>query len=192
MLEEIHVSSHLNVIEYSKVPLKVSILAWRLLRDRLPTKSNLVNRGVLSAEAAICSTTCGQGETTTHLFLQCDYYALLWQLVQSWLGVSGVDPPSLQEHFLQFTNYLGGTKACRSFLQLLWLLCVWLIQTDRNNRLFNNSQSFTSELLEKVKYHSYWWLKAHSTIFVYGSQRWWSDPLNVWVSASHALVFGCN
>jgi len=67
--------------------------------------------------------------------------------------------------------------ACRSFLQLLWLLCVWLIWTDRNNRLFNNSQSSMSELLEKVKYHSFWWLKAHNTIFMYGSQRWWSDPL---------------
>jgi len=67
-----------------------------------------------------------------------------------------VDPPSLHEHFFfQFTHYLGGMKACQSFLQLMWLLCVWLIWTDRNNRLFNNSQSSLSELLEKVKYHSY-------------------------------------
>ncbi|KEH29430.1 hypothetical protein MTR_4g036635 [Medicago truncatula] len=33
-----------------KVPLKVSILAWRLMRDRLPTKLNLANRGILSVE----------------------------------------------------------------------------------------------------------------------------------------------
>ena len=70
-----------NLIWHKKVSLKVSILAWRLLRDRLPKKSNLLNRGVLSADAAICSVTCRQGETAAHLFLQCDYYALLWQLV---------------------------------------------------------------------------------------------------------------
>jgi hypothetical protein len=28
-----------------------------------------------------------------------------------------------------------------------------------------------------VKFHSFWWLKAHNTTFAYGSQRWWSDPL---------------
>ena len=58
-----------DVIWHKKVPLKVSILAWRLLRDRLPTKSNLLNRGILSHEAAICSDVCGQAETTSHLFL---------------------------------------------------------------------------------------------------------------------------
>jgi hypothetical protein len=30
------------------VPLKVSIFAWRLLQDRLPTKSNMLNRGIIS------------------------------------------------------------------------------------------------------------------------------------------------
>jgi len=39
------------LIWHKQVPLKVSIFAWRLLRDRLPTKSNLVMRGVIDAEA---------------------------------------------------------------------------------------------------------------------------------------------
>ncbi|CAJ2641136.1 unnamed protein product [Trifolium pratense] len=33
-----------NLIWHSQVSLKVSISAWRLLRDRLPTKDNLVTR----------------------------------------------------------------------------------------------------------------------------------------------------
>ncbi|PNX63632.1 cysteine-rich receptor-like protein kinase, partial [Trifolium pratense] len=36
-----------NLIWHRQVSLKVSILAWRLLRDRLPTKTNLVTRGVI-------------------------------------------------------------------------------------------------------------------------------------------------
>jgi len=124
------------LIWHKQVPLKVSILAWRLLREGLPTKTNLLNRSILSSEATICSTTCGQAETVSHLFLHCDMYAPLWQMVRFWLGVSGVDPQGLQAHFLQFTNCLGGLKACRSFMQLLWLLCVWVIWQERNNRLF--------------------------------------------------------
>ncbi|GAU31811.1 hypothetical protein TSUD_58120 [Trifolium subterraneum] len=36
------------------VPLKVSILAWRLLRDRLPTKANLTSRGILTVGDLHC------------------------------------------------------------------------------------------------------------------------------------------
>ncbi|MCI89853.1 heat-shock protein, partial [Trifolium medium] len=37
-----------GLIWHPQVPWKVSIFAWRLLRDKLPTKVNLVSRGVLS------------------------------------------------------------------------------------------------------------------------------------------------
>jgi hypothetical protein len=38
-----------DLIWHAPVPLKVSIFAWRLLRDKLPTKANLVSRGIISA-----------------------------------------------------------------------------------------------------------------------------------------------
>jgi len=34
-----------------------------------------------------------------------------------------------------------------------------------------------TELVEKVKYNSLWWLKAHNANFVYGTHNWWSDTL---------------
>lgn len=45
------VHSNMELIWHNQVPLKVSIFAWRLLRDILPTKSNLATRGVISTEA---------------------------------------------------------------------------------------------------------------------------------------------
>ncbi|GAU22961.1 hypothetical protein TSUD_247050 [Trifolium subterraneum] len=41
----------LDLIWHKQVPLKVSIFAWRLLRDRLPTKTNLAARGIITSEA---------------------------------------------------------------------------------------------------------------------------------------------
>ncbi|MCI32291.1 cysteine-rich receptor-like protein kinase, partial [Trifolium medium] len=43
-----------DLLWHKQVPLKVSILAWRLLRDRLPTKVNLVTRGIISSEDHFC------------------------------------------------------------------------------------------------------------------------------------------
>jgi len=116
------------------VPLKVSILAWRLLRDRLPTKIDLLNCGIISATNTYCSAGCGQLESAHHLFIHCDHFGIIWQQVRFWIGVAGVVHHSLRAHFVQFTNYLSGTRARRSFIQLMWLLCVWLVWNECNNR----------------------------------------------------------
>jgi len=54
---------------YNQVLLKVSVFAWRLLRDKLTTKSNLAIRGLISSEACLCVSGFGLVETAHHLFL---------------------------------------------------------------------------------------------------------------------------
>jgi len=71
----------------------------------------------------------------------------------------------------------GWARKRRSFMQLVWLLGVWIVWNERNNRVFKNTQTTMIDLLEKVKYHSLWWLKAHNANFVYGTYNWWSNPL---------------
>jgi hypothetical protein len=165
------------LVWHKQVPLKVSIVAWRLLKDRLPTRSNLHRRDNIPTDGVSCVSGCGSEESASHLFIHCDVFGSLWQHVRSWIGVTGVDPLNINDHFFQFIHYTVFSKARRSFLQLLWLLFVWLIWGERNNRIFNNVETPIVQLLDKVKFHSLWWLKAKNTTFVYGTQRWWSDPL---------------
>jgi hypothetical protein len=166
-----------ELVWHKQVPLKVSILAWRLLRDMLSTKNNLVRCGIIQTDAVRCVAGYGQDETASHLFLHCDIFSSLWQHIRSWIRVLGVDPHNIREHFIQFIHYTGHSKTHISFLQLIWLLCVWLVWNERNNRLFNNIQTPIDHLLDKVKFHSFWWLKANNTTFVYSSHRWWSNPM---------------
>jgi hypothetical protein len=116
-----------DLIWHRQVPLKVSILARRLLRDRLPTWANLVSRGILDLDLHYCVTGCGGIETTRHLFLSCSTFGSLWALARSWIGFSMVDAYSLTEHFVQFTYSAGCLRARRSFLQLVWLACFWVV-----------------------------------------------------------------
>ncbi|GAU13906.1 hypothetical protein TSUD_262330 [Trifolium subterraneum] len=72
-----------DLIWYKKVRLKVSITAWRLLRDRLSTKSNLVTRSIITPGDHLCVSGCGGAESAEHLFLSCGTFGSLWSLVQS-------------------------------------------------------------------------------------------------------------
>jgi hypothetical protein len=52
-----------DLLWHRQVPLKVPIFAWRLLRVRLPTKANLVTRGIISPDLHLCVTGCVGVET---------------------------------------------------------------------------------------------------------------------------------
>jgi hypothetical protein len=101
--------------------LKASIFAWRLLRDRLPTKTNLVARGIISLEAHVCVSSCGGIESAQHLFLSCITFGSLWALVRFWIGFSAADTHILSDHFVQFTYSAEGHRARQSFMQLIWV-----------------------------------------------------------------------
>jgi hypothetical protein len=84
----------------NRSPLKVFIFAWRLLRDRLPTKANLVAQGIISLNAHYFVSGCGDVESTQHLFISCSFFGSMWPLVWSWIGFSSVDTQQLADHFL--------------------------------------------------------------------------------------------
>ncbi|CAJ2663648.1 unnamed protein product [Trifolium pratense] len=165
-----------NLIWHPQVPLKVSILAWRLLRDRLPTRVNLVTRRVLSPTAHTCVFGCGEAETAHHVFLSCGFVGSLWDMVRSWIDIPLVEFVSLRDHFIQFTSSAGGSRARRSFLQLIWLACVWVVWTERNHRLFRGSADMPHVLLDKIKLFSFRWLKSTNITLALNYHSWWSSP----------------
>jgi len=95
-----------NLIWHPQVSLKVSIFAWRLFRDRLPTKYNLLNRGIILVADANCLANRGHSESAPHLFLQCATFSKIWLQVRLWIGVLGVDHNNLRNHFVQLTSCL--------------------------------------------------------------------------------------
>jgi len=108
-------------------PLKVVLFAWRLFRDRLPSKNNLFRRGVISNDALLCATGCGIEETSEHLFLHCNIFGSIWHHIFKWLNVSLVIPSTVGDHFIQFTALGGIAKARQSILQVIWFATTWEI-----------------------------------------------------------------
>jgi hypothetical protein len=92
--------SNEDLLWHKQVPSKVSILVWRLLRDKLPMKTNLVTRGILSPYCTLCVTGCGGTKSAHHLFLSRGTLSSLWPLVHAWIGISTADAYSLSDHFV--------------------------------------------------------------------------------------------
>jgi hypothetical protein len=86
-------------------------------------------------------TTCEGVETAHHLFLSCSFFASLWCLVRNWVGTSSADPFHIQDHFVQLIYLAGGCRARRSFIQLLWFCCIWVVWQERNSRIFKANES---------------------------------------------------
>ena len=174
-----HPQLHQNMefIWHKQVPLIVYIFVWWMFKERLPIKSNLAICGIIPSEVRMCVHGCGHVEDTTHLFLSCPTFGAIWSLVRAWLGFDGADSQVISDHLLQFIHYASGLKSRRSLFHLIWLLCVWVLWNEQNNRLFKDQQCSIPHLLEKVKSYSLWWLKASKATFVFGTHLWWLSPL---------------
>jgi len=94
---------------------KVSLMVWRLLSNRLPTKQNLVKRGIFLLTDGTCVTGCDDIESATHLFLHCNTFSVLWTLVRSWLGIFSVPSGEFRHHFTQFTKMAGMPRSSHLF-----------------------------------------------------------------------------
>jgi len=162
---------------HKNVPLKVSICVWRLLRNRWPTKDNLVLRGVVTSVSQLCVTGCGQNENIDHLIIHCPVFGNLWQHIKAWIDVFFVTPQQVTEHYYQFIHSTGGSAPHRSFVHLIWLCGIWVLWNERNQRLFTNTAQTAVHLLEKVKITSLRWMKAKNVCFPFGYYMWWQHPL---------------
>ncbi|GAU23422.1 hypothetical protein TSUD_331200 [Trifolium subterraneum] len=144
-------------------------------RYRLSTKANLVTRGIIPPTTHFCVTGCGAIESAHHLFISCSIFGSLWPLVCSWIDITLED--FIHDHFVQFMSSASGSRKRRSFLQLIWLACVWVVWTERNHRLFRGSACSAHHQLDKIKLISFRWLKATSVTLASNYHSWWSSPL---------------
>jgi len=159
------------------IPAKVSLFVWRLLRNRIPTRCNLLRRNIIQENNSNCVHGCEIIETAVHLFLGCGNSVTLWSLVSAWLGLPMVLHIELRQHFNQFCFMAGLPRSTHAFFTGIWYATVWEIWKDRNNRIFHNEETHVLGLLEKVKRISVLWMKARNLAFVHCYYDWWVHPL---------------
>ncbi|XP_058727177.1 uncharacterized protein LOC131598612 [Vicia villosa] len=148
----------LHVVWNSWMPSKVKIFAWRLLKDRLATRVQLVKRNILEDNnTSHCAFGCLIQEDTNHLFLNCIIAKGVWLKICAWLGITQSGEHQCCNHFLQMVEILKRKCSTRR-VGVVWAATCWSIWKHRNDKIFNNGVSDIDEIVHKVKMFSWWWL----------------------------------
>ncbi|GJR60540.1 RNA-directed DNA polymerase, eukaryota, reverse transcriptase zinc-binding domain protein [Tanacetum coccineum] len=124
---------------WSKVlPIKLNVFMWRMLLDKLPTRSNLAIRG-LDVPCSLCPN-CGMGvETRDHLFFVCPMALDLLGLLGRWwnIQIPILLDPSTWESWL---NSLRLNSLQKLVLEASFSLLWWHIWVFRNATLFSSKK----------------------------------------------------
>jgi len=88
----------------------------------------LIRRGIIGLNDSLCVGGCGLMETSSHLFLHCQFFGDVWHFIHLWLGVCSVIPNVAADYLNQF-GFVGGNCSKRrlSIMQLIWYATVWEI-----------------------------------------------------------------
>ncbi|KAL5191636.1 putative ribonuclease H protein [Glycine soja] len=102
-----------------KIPPKAAVFTWRLLKDRLPTRANLI-RGNVIIQDTVCPL-CGlEQKEVGNLFFNCKRIVGLWWESMTWVQAQGTLPASPVDHFPMVGFWRAAPEVlCNIFFQYL-------------------------------------------------------------------------
>ena len=152
------------------MPIKINIFIWRAIQRRLPTKVNLIRRGV-KIDNSLCKWCNRVEETEDHIFLGCSTALDLRAHLTSRWGVKGLPADMLEIHKVCDEDYNPNSPkieiARRAYLWVLWKY--------RNDTVFNGKVKSNAQLITDVKLLAYFW-------FCNRGKKLEACPLETWLN----------
>ncbi|GKA62641.1 RNA-directed DNA polymerase, eukaryota [Tanacetum coccineum] len=85
------------------IPIKINIFIWRARLDRLPTRSNLANRGVV-LDSLLCPICGSVPEDASHFLFQCGLSKLVFRKIYRWWDLVPNDMSSFSDWDVWFSG----------------------------------------------------------------------------------------
>ncbi|XP_022041989.1 uncharacterized protein LOC110944644 [Helianthus annuus] len=143
-------------------PLKCKILVWRADVNWLPTRAELLKRGVAfnDGSCAICNEDL---ETMMHLFTGCVFSDEIWARVGSWCRLSPIYAFEVKD-LLKMAGTQTKTKKEKYILRGIIYTTMWSIWNERNARIFKGNSRKLVEVVEIVKSTAFLWIRHRSSL----------------------------
>jgi hypothetical protein len=174
-LSEFELKNFSNLWE-SPASSKVVMFSWQLFLNRIPTKDNLLVRGVLPQASGGRCVWCDHSlESANHLFLFCKVAHVVWYEIFKWIGLVIVMPPNIMILFDCVRESAKSKKLRRGFC-FIWHTVVWSLWGARNNEIFNNIKVDPWTIVEDIKVLSWKWSVDRLKISPCLYYEWQWDP----------------
>ncbi|KAJ0876108.1 putative RNA-directed DNA polymerase [Helianthus annuus] len=136
------------VIEWNNwLPKKVGVVSWRAVKERLPTRVALANRGI-AVQSPACIICREYPETSEHLLVSCEYAQVIWQIVFQWCKSHSIFAFSLKD-ILDAHIQFAGSKKKKKVFHAICQVTIWSLWNMRNEFMFAG----------KEKQSATWWKK---------------------------------
>ncbi|GKV53510.1 hypothetical protein SLEP1_g60031 [Rubroshorea leprosula] len=161
----------------SVLPRKISAFNWQLLQDRIPTKMNLLTRGIIKDIQDCKCGICGEEEEDTkHLFLKCNMVRWLWMACAKWWGIKVKLEADCWNTF-QVAGREPKEKCIRDGWDCIWNSLAWTVWLARNQNTFQGKEINWEKLLELIQLKSFHWITAKKERYAFTLTDWFINPV---------------
>ncbi|GJV98858.1 RNA-directed DNA polymerase, eukaryota [Tanacetum coccineum] len=140
------------------IPIKLNIFAWKVSLNRLPTRLNLVRRGVSVAPVS-CSICLGSLEDLDHLLFGCNMASDIARSICKWWNL-------VWSPFVSYSSWLSWFKDIRMHsnpkmvLEGVFYTAWWSIWLFRNQLLFTESHPKKEVIFDDIVRRSFLWCSS--------------------------------
>ncbi|XP_071708092.1 uncharacterized protein [Rutidosis leptorrhynchoides] len=161
------------------IPLKVGIFIWRVLKERVAVKTELVKRGV-NLSSIICPMCNKEAESTNHALLSCDLATDVWTRIHRWWNQS-FNHNSCIGDILQAINHNTMPTALLKMWQAITWTTTYFIWKNRNQKVFNDDSWSAAKIVCDIQEKSYVWIMNRSRRTRKDWLQWILNPINLGV-----------
>jgi len=155
------------------IPPRAAVFAWRIIKNRLPTRHNLLKRNV-SIQDHTCPLCRSHQEEAGHLFFNCKFTNGLWWESMRWSRMVGPLAASPATHYVQFCDGFGAGKKQNRWRRW-WIALTSSIWQHRNSMIFQGKRFEPPKVMEDALFLMWSWLKFRDKNFCTSFNYWSSN-----------------
>ncbi|GJQ92613.1 RNA-directed DNA polymerase, eukaryota [Tanacetum coccineum] len=164
-IDDLVLPSHSEPTRWVKlIPIKINVFMWRARRGCLPTRYNLVQKGVI-LESTSCPVCFSDEEDVHHLLFRCSLSQEVLHRVCRWWEIDF----QLWRSFSEWDEWFSSIRlpgSVKGFLEGVFYVAWWFIWGFRNRSTFDVNKPSRSILFENIVSSSFLWCNS-SSLLVY-------------------------
>nr|GEV55429.1 RNA-directed DNA polymerase, eukaryota [Tanacetum cinerariifolium] len=158
------------------IPIKINVFIWRAHRDCLPTRVNLIRRGVVKESTNF--PICGLHEEDAHLiFFQCDLAQAVHRRICRWWELDWQFCSSFSSWNVWFAS-IRLVSNIKGILEGVFYVAWWSIWAFRNRILFDDKPPASSTIIDDIMSLSFHWCKNRCK---------WTFSWEAWIKNPHLI-----